>query len=84
MSFGFHMQCNCEFSIYDDGDTEESFHYKRKCTFCGHKWYGLHCEHDGYQNPCPNCFKKPIPITSQPLVFPCMSILILLSYFLFL
>lgn len=23
--------------------------------------YGLHCPHDGYQNPCQNCGARPIP-----------------------
>ena len=41
---------------------EECWHYKRTCEYCGHTWGGLHCPHDGYQNPCPVCGKRPIPI----------------------
>jgi len=41
-------------------DTVEDYtHYNRTCTGCGHNWWGLHCPHDGYQNPCPNCGKLP-------------------------
>ena len=50
--------CTCEFDQYDDSD-EESWHYKRTCAYCGNEWYGLHCKHDGYQNPCPQCKKRP-------------------------
>jgi len=38
---------------------EESTHYQRTCVFCGYSWLGLHCVHDGYQNPCSNCDRKP-------------------------
>jgi hypothetical protein len=41
---------------------EESWHYKRTCAFCNHVWGGLHCIHDRYQNPCPNCGETPIPV----------------------
>lgn len=54
--------CDCEFNPYDDDSGEESFHYLRTCEHCGHKWYGLHCPHDRYQNPCPNCGVQPTPI----------------------
>ena len=57
--------CNCEFTPYDDGDTDESYHYKRLCTFCGNSWFGLHCPHDGHQRPCPNCGKRPIPVPTK-------------------
>ena len=40
-------------------EIEELLHYKRTCEFCGHVWGGLHCPHDGWQNPCPNCNKRP-------------------------
>lgn len=46
--------CDCIFDDFDDGDTEESYHYKRYCK-CDHSWFSLHCPHDGRQNPCPNC-----------------------------
>lgn len=52
--------CNCEFAPYPEGDGKESYHYFRTCLFCGHEWYGLHCPHDGYQNPCSQCGKYPI------------------------
>jgi hypothetical protein len=50
--------CECEFDPYDDCD-EESFHYRRVCEVCKGDWWGLHCKHDGYQNPCPYCGKRP-------------------------
>lgn len=50
-------ECNCEFSSYDYS-SEESTHYLRECE-CGHRWYGHHCPHDGYQNPCSKCGKRP-------------------------
>jgi hypothetical protein len=34
-------------------------HFRRTCEFCGFKWEGLHCPHDGYQNPCSKCKKYP-------------------------
>ena len=54
--------CECEFDPYpeNDGDFgEKSVHFLRTCVFCGHHWWGLHCPHDGIQNPCPNCCKVP-------------------------
>ena len=45
-------------------DKEEYWHYRRTCEHCGHVWGGLHCIHDGYQNACPECGKRP---TSVPL-----------------
>lgn len=54
--------CVCTFDPYDDGDTEESWHYKRTCLHCGHSWFGLHCRHDGVQNPCPGCDVRPTPV----------------------
>jgi hypothetical protein len=39
---------------------EESWHYKRVCKECGNTWAGLHCPHDGIQNPCGECGKKPL------------------------
>jgi hypothetical protein len=47
------MSCECEFDDY------QAWQYKRICLFCGHEWYGLHCPHDGHQNPCPSCGKRP-------------------------
>lgn len=39
-------------------------HYERVCLMCGAVWLGLHCPHDGYQNPCPKCDTKPAPKTT--------------------
>jgi predicted RNA-binding Zn-ribbon protein involved in translation (DUF1610 family) len=52
-------ECNCEFDPYEDGDDEESWHYKRACEECGEVWWSLHCRHDGYQNRCPECGTRP-------------------------
>ncbi len=46
--------CDCEFSE-EYADDESSFHFARACGACGFKWGSLHCEHDGVQNPCPEC-----------------------------
>ena len=43
-------------------ELEQSTHYQRTCMFCGYSWLGLHCVHDGYQNPCGNCDRKPLVI----------------------
>jgi hypothetical protein len=58
--------CDCEFEPYPEGDEdfgEESTHYHRTCLFCGAVWWGLHCPHDLYQNPCPDCKKVPLTIS---------------------
>lgn len=47
-------------------DEGESWHYRRTCVDCGHMWWGLHCPHDGAQNPCPACGKRPETITTTP------------------
>ncbi len=59
--------CDCEFDPYDeeyyfDKGDNESTHYLRTCEYCSNQWYGLHCLHDGYQNPCPKCDKRPTVI----------------------
>lgn len=46
--------CACEFD-YPEPDGEPSWHYTRTCRMCGLTWGTLHCEHDGIQNPCPDC-----------------------------
>lgn len=46
----------------EDALLDASTHYERVCTNCGQVWWGLHCPHDGYQNPCPNCDKKPTSV----------------------
>lgn len=62
------MICGCEFDPdpqdSDEDAHEKAWHYLRTCANCGGQWYGLHCPHDGYQNPCPHCGANPIPITS--------------------
>ena len=56
-------ECNCEFTPYpSDHDEEESWHFLRRCQHCGNTWYGLHCPHDGYQNPCGKCGARPVPL----------------------
>jgi hypothetical protein len=44
-----------------DEEEEESWHYLRTCETCGGRWYGLHCPHDGHQNPCLYCGTRPEP-----------------------
>lgn len=60
------MACECEFDPYTSAEAEvlgeESLHYRRTCEFCGTSWLGLHCPHDGYQNPCDACDKRPTVI----------------------
>lgn len=53
--------CECKFDPYIPPD-EESCHYYRTCEYCGESWWGLHCPHDGYQNPCPHCKKRPTTV----------------------
>jgi len=59
--------CECEFDPYDNPEdaVEESWHYKRTCEFCGTTWYGLHCPHDGYQNPCVGCGRVPTVVVDH-------------------
>jgi len=57
--------CGCEFDPrYAEGKWP-SVHYHRVCSKCGHEWAGLHCPHDGYQNPCPACGVRPQPTTDN-------------------
>jgi hypothetical protein len=57
--------CNCEFAP-EMADPEDpgapSYHYRRECARCGCVWAGLHCPHDGAQNPCPDCGVRPTPV----------------------
>jgi hypothetical protein len=48
------VDCDCEFD-YEEPDGEPSWHFSRTCDLCGFLWGALHCEHDGIQNPCPEC-----------------------------
>lgn len=43
-------------------DNEPHWHFRRVCAECGNEWGGLHCPHDGYQNPCPKCGAVPAPV----------------------
>jgi len=58
--------CECEFDIdlnsTDENTKDSTWHYKRICLHCNNTWWGLHCVHDGHQNPCPECKIRPIPI----------------------
>lgn len=47
------------------------WHFKRTCEFCGYVWAGLHCPHDGYQNPCPKCKRRPTPVPEPEDVGVC-------------
>ena len=60
--------CACEFTPYPAGsedEGEESWHYLRRCQACRHLWYGVHCPHDGVQNPCPKCGAVPAVIAQD-------------------
>lgn len=46
-------------SVREVEEIEDYTHYFRTCWSCGNTWWGLHCPHDGYQNPCPECGEKP-------------------------
>jgi hypothetical protein len=55
--------CDCEFTPDPDDmeDGEKSWYYLRCCSSCRETWFGLHCRHDGVQNPCPHCGVRPEP-----------------------
>jgi len=65
--------CDCEFTD-DVGDEHEDkgegWHYDRKCRHCGYQWRGLHCPHDGSQNPCGKCGKRPTPVRDESPTYP--------------
>lgn len=44
---------------------EQYTHYHRTCQRCGKNWWGLHCPHDGYQNPCPECESVPVVLNAH-------------------
>lgn len=60
------MSCDCTFdpdpNDPDEDTPEKAWHYKRTCAHCGGVWFGLHCPHDGVQNPCPDCGVRPTPV----------------------
>ena len=43
----------------------EYYHHQRVCLNCGYTWWGLHCPHDGYQNPCGDCGETPEPVVNS-------------------
>lgn len=47
--------------MWDEPD-QPSVWFLRTCEFCGHQWAGLHCPHDGHQNPCPECGQRPTTV----------------------
>lgn len=51
-------ECECEPDV-DGFDTGEPTHFTRRCVHCGYEWQALHCPHDGHQNPCPDCERRP-------------------------
>lgn len=55
--------CDCEFDPETAEPGEEACHYLRVCPFCTAHWAGLHCPHDGVQNPCPLCGLRPPPVS---------------------
>lgn len=52
--------------MVDDADEEELWHFRRTCSNCGYVWGGLHCPHEGYQNPCPQCETFPEVVREPP------------------
>lgn len=54
-------ECECEFTP-DPNDPDDDWHFLRRCLHCGETWWGLHCPHDGYQNPCPKCGVRPTTV----------------------
>lgn len=57
--------CACEFdeAFCPDNDPDfESWHFKRTCLYCEDEWCGVHCVHDGRQNSCPGCGRRPVPV----------------------
>lgn len=54
--------CECKFHQKYDDDDKGSWHFHRVCAYCATEWAGLHCVHDGYQNPCPKCGLLPAMI----------------------
>lgn len=51
--------CVCEFDPRWAECGDKSVNFTKVCRACGREWGGLHCEHDGYQNPCPDCGTRP-------------------------
>ncbi len=57
-------ECTCydDQRPYDDDDMSTS-HFCRRCQFCDHKWWGLHCPHEVRQNPCTRCGERPVRVS---------------------
>ena len=51
--------CECEPDAEPDEPGEPRTHYVRTCAACDGQWEALHCPHDGVQNPCPACGRRP-------------------------
>lgn len=51
---GYDRLSCCQFE--SDPDDE------RVCAHCNGVWFGLHCQHDGHQRPCPHCSIIPTPV----------------------
>jgi hypothetical protein len=43
---------------------EDYCHYFRTCLKCGKNWWGLHCPHELYQNPCGQCGLVPVTVVA--------------------
>jgi hypothetical protein len=74
---GVVKNCNdigtCDFDPYppdhpDADDPEGSWHHLKECQKCGETWFGLHCDCDGHQNPCPSCGFRNVPLTECPCI----------------
>lgn len=55
----------CQFEADPDDEDEayeDPWHYRRVCAHCNGVWFGLHCQHDGHQRPCPHCSIIPTPV----------------------
>lgn len=61
--------CDCVFTPdpedEDENTPETAWHYLRRCAGCQYTWYGLHCPHDGFQNPCPQCKLRPATVPCE-------------------
>jgi hypothetical protein len=47
------MTCRCE------PDLDET-RFARRCDYCGTTYADARCEHDAYQQPCPECAVSPV------------------------
>lgn len=49
----------------DPWDLDNPWHHLRVCLHCGGYWWGLHCPHDGRQNPCAHCGERPATLQTE-------------------